>query len=117
MRPEYRIADGFLLAMIPSFALQQLVENAIRHGIARHPDAGRLLIAARRQGGMLELTVTDDGAGLGAGFILPPGHGLENTRERLRALYGERAALELAGRDGGGTVATLRLPYREDTSG
>ena len=116
LRPEYRIADGLLLAMIPSFTLQQLVENAIRHGIARHPDAGLLLIAARRQGGILELTVTDDGVGLDAGFVMPTGHGLENTRERLRALYGERAALELAGRGGGGTVATVRLPYREVTS-
>jgi LytS/YehU family sensor histidine kinase len=48
LQPEFSVADALLSALIPSFALQQLVENAIRHGIAKHPDAGRLLIAARR---------------------------------------------------------------------
>ena len=45
-----------------------------------------------------------------------PGHGIENTRERLRALYGDRASLEVArGLVGGttGTIATLRVPYHE----
>jgi signal transduction histidine kinase len=116
LRPEFSIADALLSAMVPSFALQQLVENAIRHGIARHPDAGHVLIVARRADEMLELSVTDDGAGIDAGLVLPPRHGLENTRERLRALYGERASLELVGRAEGGTIATLRLPYHEATS-
>lgn len=116
LRPEFSVADTLLSALIPSFALQQLVENAIRHGIAKHPDAGRLLIAARRVNEMLELTVADDGAGIDAEFVAPQGHGLENTRERLRALYGERASLELTQRAEGGTIAALRLPYREISS-
>ena len=44
---------------------------------------------------------------------LPRGHGLENTRERLRALYGENASLAVDRRPEGGTIATLKLPYRE----
>jgi sensor histidine kinase YesM len=115
LRPEFRIADSLLPALIPSFALQQLVENAIRHGIAKHPDAGRLLIAAQYKDEGLELSVEDDGAGVDANFVFPRGHGLENTRERLRALYGGRASLELTRRAEGGTLATLRLPYHEIT--
>src|SRR5262249_32602768 len=113
LRPEFGISESLLSAVIPSFALQHLVENAIRHGIARRPDAGRLVIAARRIGDMLELTVTDDGVGIDAGLVTPQGHGIENTRERLRALFGERASLEIARRAEGGTIATLRAPYRE----
>ncbi|MGH9837178.1 MAG: sensor histidine kinase [Blastocatellia bacterium] len=113
LRPEFHLNDSLLSALIPSFALQHLVENAIRHGIARQPDAGRLLITARRDGEMLELSVTDDGAGIDAEFVIPPSHGIANTRERLRALYGERASLEIARRAEGGTIATLRVPYRE----
>ena len=93
------------------------MENAIRHGIARRPDAGRLIIAARRAGAMRELSVTDDGEGIDAELVIPQGHGIENTRERLRALYGERASLEIARRAEGGTIATLRAPYREVTPG
>jgi len=44
---------------------------------------------------------------------MPQGHGIENTRERLRALYGARTSLELTRRAEGGTIATLRVPYRE----
>jgi LytS/YehU family sensor histidine kinase len=113
LRPEFDIDGSLLSAAIPSFALQHLVENAIRHGIAKSPDAGRLVIAARRDGDTLEISVADDGAGIDAELANLQGHGIENTRERLRALYGERATLEVARPAEGGTIATLRTPYRE----
>jgi LytS/YehU family sensor histidine kinase len=113
LRPEFDIDDSLLSAATPGFALQHLVENAIRHGIARRPDAGRLVIAARRDGDTLEISVTDDGIGIDADLVMPQGHGVENTRERLRALYGGGATLDIAGRAEGGAIATLRTPYRE----
>ena len=113
LRPEFKIPDALLSAAFPSFALQHLVENAIRHGIARHPDAGLLLVTAERVGDVLQITVVDDGAGIDPQAAIPPGHGIENTRERLRALYGANAWLEIARRPEGGTIATLRVPYRE----
>jgi len=113
LRPQFRIPDALLSAAFPSFALQHLVENAIRHGIARHPDAGLLLVTAERSGDVLQITVVDDGVGIDPQAPAPAGHGIENTRERLRALYGANASLELARRPEGGTIATLRLPYRE----
>ena len=80
--------DGSLLrAMVPSFALQHLVENAIRHGIARDLDAGNLIVTAKRVGDMLEITVTDDGAGIDPAAPIPKGHGIDNTRERLRVVW------------------------------
>lgn len=113
LRPEFRIPDSLLSAAFPSFALQTLVENAIRHGIARHTDAGLLLVTTERVGDVLQITVVDDGVGIDPAAAPPAGHGIENTRERLRALYGANASLELARRPKGGTIATLRLPYRE----
>jgi signal transduction histidine kinase len=113
LRPEFRIDDSLLSAALPSFALQNLAENAIRHGIAKAPEAGRLMVAARRLDDLLEISVTDDGAGIDENIALPKGHGIENTRERLRALYGESASLVVVRRTEGGTVATLTLPYSE----
>jgi two-component system LytT family sensor kinase len=113
LRPEFRVPDSLLPAVVPSFALQHLVENAIRHGIAREPDAGVLIVAARRDGEMLEITVSDDGVGIDPDAVMPAGHGIENTRERLRALYGENASLQIMRRAEGGTIATLRVPYQE----
>ena len=113
LRSEFRIPESLMSAVIPSFALQHLVENAIRHGIAKHTDAGLLLVIANRVRNVLEISVIDDGTGIDSEAPLPPGHGIDNTRERLRVLYGESASLEISPRPEGGTIATLRLPYRE----
>jgi len=113
LRPEFRIPESLMNATIPSFALQHLVENAIRHGIAKDSDAGFLLVTATRSGDVLDITVINDGVSIDPAVPAPPGHGIENTRERLRALHGEKASLEIVPRPEGGTIATLRLPYRE----
>ena len=112
LRPRFDIDESLLSAAVPSFALQHLVENAIRHGIARTPDAGEVLVRARRDAESLELSVIDDGTGLDADPHLE-GHGLENTRERLRGLYGDRASLTVGRNVPRGTIAILRVPYRE----
>lgn len=114
LRPEFEIPDSLLPAMFPSFALQHLVENAIRHGIAKHTDAGMLRVAATRDGEVLQLTVMNDGVSIDPKVVPPPGHGIANTRERLRALYGDKASLEITVRQEGGTVAVLRVPLKSE---
>jgi len=112
LHPAFVVDEAALAGAVPGFALQHLVENAVRHGIARRPEAGRLMVTARREGDALLLSVTDDGPGAGTG-IAPPGHGIQNTRDRLDALYGEGASLALSAASPVGTVATLRIPWRE----
>ena len=111
LRPEFVIAPDTLNAAIPSFSLQHLVENALRHGIAKRSDAGALTIASRRIDDVLELTVADDGPGIRPEAASPPDHGLANTRERMRTLYGERASLDVVPQVSGGTIARLRIPF------
>lgn len=113
LRPEFRIPESLMSATMPSFALQHLVENAIRHGIAKDSDAGVLLVTATRSADTLEITVINDGVSIDPSISAPPGHGIENTRERVTALYGDKASLEIVPRSEGGTIATLRVPYRE----
>jgi LytS/YehU family sensor histidine kinase len=113
LRPSIDVDPAALPAAVPRFALQHLVENALRHGIAKRTDAGRIIVTARRDGDMLELSVEDDGAGLAAAAADVTGHGLDNTRERLRTLYGDRGSLLVTAAPAQGTVARLRIPYRE----
>lgn len=110
LRPQFDIDPATLNARVPTFALQHLVENAIRHGVARRTGAGRVVIAARRDGDMLEITVEDDGPGIAEDAPQEAGHGLANTRERLHTLYGDRASLVVT-RLEQGTMARLRVPY------
>ena len=117
LRPEWSIDPSAHSAAIPSFALQHLVENAVRHGISRRTNAGRVTIEVRRSGDLLEIAVADDGAGISAGAPMPEGHGIANTRERLRTLYGARASLTVEPALPQGTVATLRLPFHEMVAG
>jgi signal transduction histidine kinase len=112
LRPRFVVADEVRGAAVPSFAVQHLVENAIRHGIARSTSAGAIEIHAERREESLVVRVIDDGRGVAEGAAMPAGRGISTTRERLRALYGDRAALEIAPRPGGGTLATVRVPYR-----
>ena len=64
-------ADDLLNARVPSFVLQPLVENAIRHGVAPRASGGRVSVSATRTGSALNLKVEDDGVGLLAGWRFP----------------------------------------------
>ena len=109
--PIFRVDTAVLSAAVPSFSVQHLVENAVRHGVSRRADAGRIRVGAAREGDDLVVTVEDDGAGIGTEEP-PPGRGIENTRERLRVLHGTSASLRVEPREPHGTLATLRVPYR-----
>lgn len=111
---EKVIGPGAEAVLVPHFVLQPLVENAIEHGIARRAGAGRITIAAATNDDHLELSVTDDGSGVDHSNDFPvEGIGLGNTRRRLAALYGERAALTLNPAPGGGLRVALIVPLRQ----
>ncbi|MBL8986349.1 MAG: histidine kinase [Gemmatimonadales bacterium] len=109
-------------ALVPTWILQPLVENAVRHGVARRAAAGRIEIRGTRRGADLVLEVRDDGPGLaGTPDVVTPasgiplstgGIGIANTRSRLTQLYGERGRLELLSPPEGGTTARVTMPFR-----
>jgi two-component system LytT family sensor kinase len=95
--------------------LQPLVENAIRHGIARKVGGGRVDITARRENGELCLIVRDTGPGLAdAKPGLSKGVGLANTRSRLEHLFGERHSLDFSEPPGGGLAVKIVIPFTLD---
>ena len=113
LRVGWKIEFGAQPALVPDMIMQPLVENAIRHGVARRAQGGTVTISARVVDDSLEISVRDDGAG-----IKQPeaeGVGFSNTKERLRTLYGEAASMNIARHDTGGTEVVLRLPYRTST--
>jgi two-component sensor histidine kinase len=115
LRVEYEIEPAVRRARVPHFCLQPIIENAINHGIAADPAAGRVRITARREGDRLVVRVRDDGPGVRASESPSAGVGvgLANTRARLRQLYGVEHRLEIANVPEGGAEAVLDLPFRD----
>ncbi len=88
------IDPGCMVCSAPSFALQTLVENAVRHSIATRPAGGKIEITARTDENNLFVQVRDDG---GNGLATQNGShfGLHALRERLDAVYGGKAQLRI----------------------
>jgi len=109
---EYAVATDALSVLVPSFLLQPLVENALRHGIARKPGRSRITIAAELADDLLRVSVHDDGVGLPPWFELGrhSGTGLKNIRVRLQQLYGAAAEMSVTGGPLEGTRAFLVIP-------
>src|SRR4051812_872370 len=100
-----------LQVSVPRMTLQPIVENAIRHGLAERTERGHIAIAATLDAGMLRLTVSDNGVGLGASrrVVEQTGLGLSNLANRLRTLYGEDATVALRTAAEGGAVTEVLL--------
>jgi hypothetical protein len=107
----WEVPPDTLDAAVPTLLWQPVLENAIRHGVTPLAGRGRIVIASRREGDDLVLEIRDNGSGLPAGAAPREGVGLRNIRERVDQLYGFRARFSLTPAPGGGTIATLRLPY------
>ena len=104
---QINIEPDAFAARVPNLILQPIVENAIRHGIAPRSKPGRIEIYARRQDGLLQVQVTDDGPGLpvngNSKGVLKEGVGLANTQARLQQIYGKSHRLDLSTRPSGGS--------------
>jgi sensor histidine kinase YesM len=107
----WNLAPDTLDAAVPTLLWHPVLENAIRHGVTPLAGRGRIVIASHRDAGDLVLEIRDNGQGLPPGGVAREGVGLRNIRERVGQLYGSRARFTLAPATGGGTVATLRLPF------
>ena len=105
---------AFPSAWVPSLILQPLIENAVVHGLAGHPDPVEIRVEAFEVGSTLTLRVSntiDQNEATGHDGI-----GLKNVRERLAIQFGERATFEAAPHPGGHWVAEIRLPLLAELS-
>ena len=116
---EIHVDDAVLDALVPTFILQPLVENAVKHGVERRTEGGRVTVEGTRDGDDLVLRVIND-APADAALVVSPnsriGVGIRNTRARLEQLYGTRQRFTLQPDAVRGIVAEVRLPFHVGVS-
>lgn len=113
---EMQIAPNALDAQVPNLILQPLIENAVRHGVARQTAVGRLRIHAVREADRLLIKIEDNGPGLNGNENRKrksdSGVGLVNIRTRLGQFYDDDFTFEIfRNPDSVGTIVTLNVPY------
>jgi LytS/YehU family sensor histidine kinase len=106
------VPDELLAAQVPSLVLQPMVENAVKHGIAKRVQGGEIRITAARANGTLTLLVYNDGPELPSEWEKnASGIGIMNVRTRLRSLYADGFALNLRNQQPGGVEASVSVPF------
>jgi LytS/YehU family sensor histidine kinase len=104
-------------AQVPRFLLQPIVENSIRHGIARCANGGEVAIRASVIGEQLRIEIEndrpegplqsgDEGYGLG----------LENTKTRLERLYGEQGSVTVSIAQNNRFLVSIQFPLTKTSS-
>ena len=115
LRWSVDVPDELLAAQVPSLLLQPVVENSIKHGIAKQTQGGQIRIAALRTDGRLTITVYNDGPRLAPGNETPQaGIGLSNIRMRLHSLYGNKSSMVIRDQTPGGVEVSISFPFREN---
>ncbi|HXI52397.1 MAG TPA: histidine kinase [Candidatus Saccharimonadales bacterium] len=117
---KMEVEPSTLGAAVPHLILQPLVENALHHAIEAREASGQLELRSLRDQGRLVLQVSDNGPGPAPGVAAAPDThgatrervGLNNTRERLRKLYGDNQQFDLIKNTMGGVTARLSIPFR-----
>jgi len=106
---SWSIAPEVRDALVPSFILQPLLENALQHGFSGQPETGHIVVSAVRTNDTLRLVVEDDGAGFDSAETME-GIGLSTTVHRLAELYGNASRVRLERGSSGGSRAIVDLP-------
>jgi hypothetical protein len=108
-----QLPDELRSTSIPPMLLQPLVENAINHGIEPKLEGGSITVVANKNESTLHISVADTGTGLqpsGSSSTKGTNVGLANVRERLQALYGDKASFSLTANAPCGALAQLHIP-------
>ena len=108
LRATVEVPAELQSAEVPPMSVQALVENAVKHGVTPQSGGGEVRVIAFAENGNLRVEVWDSGSGFNLA-VVPAGHGLDNLVERLNALFGDKAKLNVYRRDAQ-SVVEMVLP-------
>ncbi|WP_095505793.1 sensor histidine kinase [Paraferrimonas sedimenticola] len=111
LQVSIEVPEALQNALVPTFTLQPLIENAVKHGTSQLLEQGHIKVQAQKQGEILLLSVEDNAGLYEAGG--KGGLGMQIVAKRLRAEFGEDADLSVECQPDQFTRVTATLSYRE----
>ncbi|HEY4357768.1 MAG TPA: histidine kinase [Acidobacteriaceae bacterium] len=119
---RWDVDDAAADTLVPRLILQPLVENAVRHGIARRPKGGFILVKTQRLGERLSVLIENEPpeespAMLLDGVTRSSGIGLQNVRQRLEQMYGSESTMHTSTNSRGNYEVSFTLPIRSSQDG
>jgi len=103
-------------ALIPGLILQPLIENAVKHGIAKKMGSSRICIEINREDNFLKISIKNDGPGLPPNWNVDKnaGFGLQVTKKRLELIYKNNYTFSFKNSEEGGVCAEIKIPFSEE---
>ena len=117
LRTEFDIGPESLDFKVPPLMIQTLVENGIKHGISRLKEGGMIQLKTRVSGERLNIQIRNSGQYLNEVRRTTGGLGLENTRQRLRLIYGDEATFSIRTENDNFVLTEIEIPYVNSPQG
>ncbi|WP_100656860.1 sensor histidine kinase [Alteromonas flava] len=118
---QFDIADEAKTGLVPSLLLQPIIENSMKHAIAKCENGGTICVIAKVEDNQLSITISDTGPGVKIGkskleSVTGRGVGLKNTDERLKLLYQSNYSFTITSAANGGLQTDIKIPYEPVTT-
>ncbi len=95
---------------VPPLMLQTLVENGIKHGVASLPEGGAISLKAWINKSELNIEIRNSGQYINGAEVDSAGHGLPNTRQRLKLIFGDAATLDIVNENENTVLTHIIIP-------
>lgn len=117
IRFEERLHTEFIIDpqskefLVPPLMIQTLVENGIKHGISRLTEGGLIQIRTTVENNKLKIQIRNSGKYINGVKRTSGGLGLENTKQRLRLIYGDAASFRILTENDSFVLTEINIPY------
>lgn len=110
LRTKFDIDPNSKNFAVPPLMIQTLVENGIKHGISKLKEGGMISLETKVNDAVLNIKIRNNGQLVRKKINGTKGFGLDNTRQRLKLLYGNKATFSIFNEDNNTVLTELNLP-------
>lgn len=117
IRFEERLQTEFIIDpqskdfLVPPLMIQTLVENGIKHGISRLTEGGLIQIKTSIVNDRLNIQIRNSGQYMNGVKRTTGGMGLENTKQRLKLIYGDAASFRILTENDSFVLTEITIPH------